>query len=75
MVHDSFSCVLGGISSMPKKQLGPWGTKRENGNDIATMGATMKQQWGGNGSNNDKTTRNQKGLGFFHHFIVVLFTF
>jgi hypothetical protein len=44
LVHDSFFCVLGGISSMPKKQLGPWGTKRENGNDIATMGATMKQQ-------------------------------
>lgn len=31
---------------MSKKHLGPWGTKRENGNDIATMEATMKQRQG-----------------------------
>jgi hypothetical protein len=46
LVHDSFFCVLGGVSSISKKHLGPWGTKRENGNDIATMGATMKQRRG-----------------------------
>lgn len=57
---------------MPKKHLGPWGTTRENGNDIATM----KQRQGEMvGIMNDKTRRKQKGLGFFHHFIVVLVIF
>ncbi len=61
---------------MPKKHLGPWGTTRENGNDIATMGASMKQRQGEMvGIINDKTRRKQKGLGFFHHFIVVLVNF
>jgi len=49
----------------------------DHGGQKGKMEMTL-QQWGSNyetttrrnGRNNDKTTRKQKGLGFFHHFIV-----